>query len=204
MVTVNALGEACPMPVIKAKKAIKELDGAGAVEVLVDNEIAVENLIKLANSGKYEHKEEKISDKEYHVTITVGEGEAEAVADYDVNVCAVDGRKKTTVVVLSADHMGEGADALGKSLMKAFVFALTQQDVLPDRILMYNGGVKLAVEGADTLEDLKALEAAGVTVEACGTCLNFYELTDKLAVGSVTNMYAIAEAQLLADNIIRP
>lgn len=202
MITVDAMGKACPMPVVMAKKAIGELGGAGEVEVKVDNEIAVQNLTKMANSGNYDVKSEKISDGEYKVVITVGEGGAAAIENYDATACSTG--KKTTVVVISSDCMGAGNDELGASLMKAFVFALTQQDILPDKILLYNGGVKLAVQGAPTVEDLKNLEKAGVIIEACGTCLNFYELSDKLAVGSVTNMYAIVESQLLADNIIRP
>ncbi|MCR5785595.1 MAG: sulfurtransferase-like selenium metabolism protein YedF [Eubacterium sp.] len=198
------MGKACPMPVVMAKKAIKELGGAGEIEVRVDNEVAVQNLTKLAQSGGYEVKSEKVKDGEFKVNITVGDGEADNVKDYDVTSCIPDGRKKNTVVVISSDCMGNGSDELGASLMKAFVFALTQQDILPDKILLYNSGVKLAVEGSDSLEDLKNLEAEGVTVEACGTCLNFFELTDRLGVGSVTNMYAIVESQLLADNIVRP
>ena len=48
MVKVDARGDACPLPVVKAKKALSELNGTGEVEVLVDNEIAVQNLTKMA------------------------------------------------------------------------------------------------------------------------------------------------------------
>ena len=90
--------------------------------------------------------------------------------------------------------MGEGAEELGKTLLKAFVFSLTQQDKLPKTILFYNGGASLTCEGSPMLDDLKALEAQGVEIMTCGTCLNFYGLTEKLAVGSVTNMYTIVES----------
>ena len=88
--------------------------------------------------------------------------------------------------------------------MKSYVYALAQQEELPTCVLLYNGGVKLACEGAPTLEDLKSLEAQGVEILACGTCLNFYELTEKLSVGNVTNMYAIAEKMNQASLIIKP
>ena len=93
---------------------------------------------------------------------------------------------------------------LGKTLLKAFVFALTQQDKLPKTILFYNGGAALTCEGSAMLEDLKELEAQGVEILTCGTCLNFYGLTEKLAVGSVTNMYTIAEKLTQAGNVVKP
>lgn len=88
--------------------------------------------------------------------------------------------------------------------MKAFIFALTKQDTYPDTILLYNGGAYLSCEGSDSLEDLKFLEAQGVKIATCGTCLNFYGLTDSLAVGSVTNMYDIVETMGKATKIIKP
>ena len=119
-------------------------------------------------------------------------------------VCLVPAAKKTKLVVLSADHMGEGAEELGKILMKSFLYALTQQDELPDTILCYNGGAKLTCEGSESLEDLKDLAARGVEILTCGTCLNFYGITEKLQIGSVTNMYDIVERMSSADRVIKP
>ena len=94
--------------------------------------------------------------------------------------------------------------ALGTLLMKGFIYALTQQDVLPETILLYNGGAFLSCEGSDNLEDLKTLEAQGVEILTCGTCLNHYGIGDRLRVGSVTNMYEIAERMTGAAVLIRP
>ena len=77
-------------------------------------------------------------------------------------------------------------------------------DKLPKSVLLYNGGVKLSTEGSDSIEDLKELEEKGVEILSCGTCLNFYNLQDKLKVGKVTNMYSIVEEMSGATNIIRP
>ena len=118
--------------------------------------------------------------------------------------CVMDSRRKGMLVVLSANVMGTGDAKLGTSLMKAFVFALTKQDQLPDTILCYNTGAYLTCEGADTLEDLKLLESEGVTVLTCGTCLDFYGLKENLAVGGVTNMYDIVERMENAAQIIKP
>ena len=99
--------------------------------------------------------------------------------------------------------MGHGDDELGAVLIKAFIFALTQQDDLPDCILFYNGGVKLTCEGSPALEDLNKLACAGVEIFSCGTCLKHYGIEDKLAVGEVTNMYVIVEKQLQAGVVVR-
>ena len=136
MLRVDARGDACPLPVVKAKKAIAALAGAGEVEVLVDNEIAVQNLTKMAKQKGCQSAAEKLGEREYRVLLTVGEPvEAEAEAP----VCTPDARTDT-VVAIASDKMGEGAEELGKTLLKAFVFSLTQQDKLPKTILFYNGG----------------------------------------------------------------
>ena len=105
---------------------------------------------------------------------------------------------------MSADKMVIGNDELGGALMKAFVFALSPQEPLPATILCYNGGVKLTCEGSESLEDLKSMAARGVEIMSCGTCLNFYDLKEKLAVGEVTNMYVIVEKMSGADRVVRP
>lgn len=199
-IEVNAMGDACPIPVVKTQKAMQELGGAGTVETLVDNETAVQNLGKLAANRSCASKTEKLGENQYRVTITVGEN-AEA---NEQNPEYYTRGKPKTVAVLSSDKMGGGSDELGGALMKAFVYALSQQEALPDTILCYNGGAKLSCEGSESLEDLKAMAARGVEVLTCGTCLNFYGIKEKLAVGEVTNMYVIVEKLSGADRIIRP
>ena len=109
-----------------------------------------------------------------------------------------------TIVVLSSDCMGEGDEVLGRALMKGFIYALTSQEELPDTVIMYNRGARLPVEGSESLEDLKLLESQGVEILTCGTCLNHYGLTEKLSVGSVTNMYVICEKMLQAEKVVKP
>lgn len=219
MIKVNAIGDTCPIPVIKTKNAIKQMNGEGVVEVMVDNEIAVQNLTKMAKQKQYACRSEKLSGEEYRVVITVtkgaqedgGQTDALAAVTFpapsetpDADACIPDGRKKKKIVVIRSGKMGEGNDELGTVLMKGFIYALTELDRLPETILLYNGGAPLSCEGSDSLEDLKTLEAQGVEIMTCGTCLNYYGLTDKLAVGTVTNMYAIAEKMSEADTIICP
>lgn len=203
MIHVNALGDACPIPVVKTKNAIKEMPGGGQVCVLVDNKIAVQNLTKMANQKGYGVKSEKLEEHKYQVIMTVGNGISEQEEAALPEVCIPDGRKNK-VVVIASDKMGNGDDVLGALLMKGFIFALTQQDELPKTILLYNGGARLTCEDSPALEDFKSLEAQGVEILTCGTCLNHYGLSEKLKVGSVTNMYVIAEKMLQAGLIVRP
>ena len=200
---IDCRGMACPLPVVNAKKAAEELKSGDVLTVLVDNEIAVQNLTRFAEHKGFAVSAEKKGDKEYGVIMTVSGAAAEKTREEEV-ACVMDSRRKGMLVVLSANVMGTGDPKLGTSLMKAFVFALTKQDQLPDTILCYNTGASLTCEGADTLEDLKLLESEGVTILTCGTCLDFYGLKEKLAVGGVTNMYDIVERMENAAQIIKP
>ena len=200
---IDCRGQACPLPVVNAKKAAEELNAGDVLVVQVDNEIAVQNLKRFAEHKGFGVQAEKKSDNEYAVTMNISGVAAEEANEEEV-ACVMDSRRKGMLVVLSGNVMGTGDAKLGTSLMKAFVFALTKQDQLPDTILCYNTGAYLTCEGADTLEDLKLLESEGVTILTCGTCLDFYGLKEKLAVGGVTNMYDIVERMEKAAQIIKP
>jgi len=182
---VDARGQACPRPVIMTKKALDEISD-GIVTTIVDNEIAKENVSKLAKSSGFEFSVDKKSDKEYHVHITKGEGSEE------VNVNKSDDFKDMTVA-FSSSTMGGGSEELGKILMKSFIYTLTEATPYPSTLVFYNTGVYLTCEGSEVLEDLKKLEEEGIEILSCGTCLDFFNMKDKLQVGGVTNMYTILE-----------
>ncbi|MDO5100937.1 MAG: sulfurtransferase-like selenium metabolism protein YedF [Eubacteriales bacterium] len=192
---VDALGKVCPIPVIEAKKVIQTLATGDEVVVLVDNEVAVQNVQKMATQLGHESTLLAKQENRYEILITLRE---------QLSCQPMTEGKKQTVVVFASDVMGNGDERLGKTLLKGFIYALTEQEQLPSAILFYNSGVRNVVNGAETVEDLKALEARGVTILVCGTCLNFYGLTDELAVGTVTNMYEIASRQMQADTIVKP
>ncbi|MCD8317139.1 MAG: sulfurtransferase-like selenium metabolism protein YedF [Eggerthellaceae bacterium] len=194
MKELDARGQACPLPVVKAKKALKE-PGLDVLAVLVDNETAVTNLKNMAQTMGTTATSEKEDENTYRVTIVAPEQEQNASAD---------AHEKDLVVVVDSQYMGCGDDELGAILMKSFMFTLTQLEELPKTVLFYNTGVKLTCEGSELLEDIKKLEEEGVTILSCGTCLNHFGLTDSLSVGQPTNMYSIVEIQSRATNIIRP
>ncbi len=199
MIKIDAVGDVCPIPVVKTKNAIKELKGSGTVETLVDNEIAVQNLTKMANQKGYKVKSKKISDELYSVIMTVGEEQTEK--EEQAPAAAESGG---SIAVISSGFMGSGDDTLGAMLMKSFIFALTQQESLPEAVLFYNGGAKLTCEGSASLEDISYLAEHGVEILTCGTCLKHYGLSEKLKIGGVTNMYEIVERMSRAARIIKP
>ena len=198
MTQVNAIGDACPLPVVKTKKALSEMT-SGSLEILVDNEIAVQNIKRLADSSGCRFEVKPDGDA-FKILLE----KPAAAPQTDAGCCDMAAAAGKTVVVLAADTMGSGDDELGQILMKGFIFALTQLDVLPDTILLYNAGAKLAVKGSRSLEDLVALEKAGVGIITCGTCLNHFGVADALGVGEVGNMYGIVEELRTAGRILRP
>lgn len=212
---INSLGDKCPVPVVKAKKALDGTQPGGVVEIHVDNDIAVENLRKLSSNMKCEATARQLEAKHFVVEITVGEkvkgkgtlaDSEEKKEPFQGISCGMEeiSREKPYVVAISSETMGEGEPALGKILMKGFLYALSQMDILPETILFYNGGVMLTTEGSESIEDLKTMEEQGVKIYSCGTCLDFYNRKDLLKVGEVTNMYTIVETMAKAGKILKP
>ena len=203
MMKIDARGDACPVPVVKAKKALDKAAAGEVVEVLVDNEAAVQNLRKLAGNMSCGFRSETVGAGHFVTVITAaGIPAAEAAIRPDPE-CRPDNRDAAVVVIRSA-VMGQGDDELGKVLMKGYIYALSQLETLPGAILFYNGGVTLTTEGSDSLEDIKTMESQGVKIISCGTCLNYYQLTDRLQAGTIGNMYELAGIMQNASKIITP
>lgn len=203
MTRVDAIGDPCPVPVIKTKQALDQAQPGDVIEVHVDNEIAVQNLRKFAGSQNCGFQSVKSDEKHFVATIVAATGKVPNLESEQPVICAPDSRGSYVVLIRSA-VMGQGDDELGKVLMKGYLYALSQLDQLPSAILFYNGGVKLTTAGSDSLEDLKSMEAQGVNIISCGTCLNFFELTEGLSVGTIGNMYELAEIMTKASNVITP
>ena len=199
MTTIDMQKKRCPLPVISTRKELKT-NPTQPVMTIVDNWIAVQNLEKLGTQMGYTTTIDTLATNLYHVTFATSE-QPIIITPLAVEPTSVQGG---TVIVFASQTMGKGDDTLGKILLKGYVYALTQLDTPPDHILLYNGGVHLSVMGADTLDDLLFLQTQGTVIASCGACLGHYELADKLAVGEVTNMYAIAEILSKAERIIKP
>ncbi len=192
--TIDARGLACPQPVILTRKALLKSD---QVITVVDNAAARHNVSRMAEKEGCTVGVEENGDG-IHLTIH-REGTPEPEPSNSGEAGAPAG---PLVLAVQEDSMGRGDQELGGILIRGFFHTLGEIQPMPDRIIFYNTGVRLVVEGSPVLEDLEMLAGKGVEILACGTCLGYFELTDKLAVGEVSNMYAIAEALLGAGKVV--
>ena len=183
-IEINAVGLACPKPVINTKKELDKIE-EGIVVVTVDNDIAKQNILKLANSLNC--KAEIIKQEKDLISIEIKKGENVIIEEKKQD------ELEDKCIFISSDKIGNGNDELGAILMKGFIYTLTESKPYPKSILLVNSGVKLTTENYDTVGNLKILEEAGVEILSCGTCLDYYGLKESLKLGSVTNMYTIVD-----------
>jgi selenium metabolism protein YedF len=187
--TVDARGMPCPRPVILSRNAMREDDD---VTTLVSQPDQVDNVRRLAERAGW-----TVTVTAADSDMTRGHATAEPEVTADLAVCppGQGGR----VLVLASDEIGRGARELGQILMRSLLYTLREVTPRPDTLILMNAGVKLAVDGSPVLNDLRALESDGLQILICGTCLGYYELKDRVAVGSISNMYSIAETLLAAS-----
>ncbi len=213
--TLDARGCPCPQPLIKTRRLWKTLNPGDHFKVIMDNDIACSNLITfLTDQGADPQTCQEGS--EFIVT-AVRTGEA---ASGGPDICPLpavtrksDSEQKPEqqksagenyLVVLKSDVMGQGDDDLGSILVKAYVNTLQEIDNKPSAIVMYNGGVKLAMSDSGTDAALKSLADQGVDVIICGACVEFFDIRSDLAVGQISNMYDIAERVAAAGHVVYP
>lgn len=187
MKQLDMTGNPCPIPVVRAKKEL-ENPGSDGVVVLVDNIVAVQNLEKMAKGLGHVFSYEQEGESCYLVSIGK---ECDYVPDETPRVASAEHDNQRATILITKDQMGSGSEELGCILIKGFIFSLTELPVVPKAVIFLNSGVRLAVEGSNTLMDLQNLAKAGTRILACGTCLNYYELAEKLAVGEVADMFGI-------------
>ena len=194
-IEVDARGQLCPKPVIMTKKELDNLPN-GILTTIVDNEVAKDNVSKLAASYGYSFTVDKSNDKDYYITITKGEVKPE-----EANVCIPDTFKDVTIAI-GSNLMGSGEEELGKILMKSFIYTVKETTPWPATIVLFNSGVYLTCEDSQVLDDLKSMADEGVEIISCGTCLDYYNIKDKLMVGEIGNMYTIYEKMRNANNTL--
>lgn len=200
---INAKGLACPQPVILTKNA---LESHSDVVVLVDNTIAVENVKRFATSAGC--SVEVADESEGIFKLKIKKDAATEINNQDskkpLPAEIPSASASPTVFSIISDTMGKGSDELGTILMKAFIHTVIDLEAGPDVMIFYNAGVKLAIEGSDVLDDLQKLEEKGIKILVCGTCANYFGITEKVAVGIISNMYDIADTLSRAGHIVQP
>jgi selenium metabolism protein YedF len=193
--TIDARGLPCPQPVIKTRNAMEQSD---EVVTIVDNETAQKNVTRMAErSGATVEAEQRADGIYLHITRQTGAVEAVSAE----SAAAASGG--SLVLVVPSEFMGRGEhDELGHILMRGFLHTLGEVEPLPDTVIFLNSGVKLVVHGSPVVEDLQALVEEGVEILACGMCLGYYDLKEDVAVGTVSNMYTIAETMVTAGRLV--
>lgn len=199
MKNLDCIGKVCPIPVIETKKMMAENPEEKDFEILVDNEVATQNISKMAKELKIESSVEKVSDGFYKVSLHKTNESLEQVSSENQAFEA----NSSYVVAISDDKMGNGDEEFSKTLLEGFIYALTEQDQLPSKVIFYNKGVYLTTLNEKTVEDLKTLKERGVEILSCGLCLGNYEVKEKLQVGEITNMYKIVEI-MRANHLVNP
>jgi selenium metabolism protein YedF len=199
---VDARGKLCPVPLIMTKKALGEIKLGDTLRILIDNEISKNNVERfLADNGFAS----ACASEAGTFTLTVAKSKDDLVRPDAEAYCTLPERRGTGhIVAIASDKMGSGSDELGSILMKAFVNTIKEVKPLPSKIIFYNSGILLAIEGSPLVPSLRELEAAGVEVLVCGTCANYHNKKDLVRTGTISNMYTILEALTSADRIIKP
>lgn len=195
---IDAVGKACPMPVILAKKEI-ERNHSNFV-IAVDNQVAVENLKKLAAKMAYFTQVQE-KDGNFQVFFNT-DPNAEVVVEKQNQEVLVATAKGQYTVFVGKESMGQGDDQLGTLLMEMFFYTLSQEKDLPESILFMNGGVKIVTAEGRALNHLISLHEQGVKLLVCGTCLDYFSLTGELKIGEISNMYEITEKMLKAQKVV--
>ena len=202
---IDAKGKNCPMPVIMAKK---EIDGGNSSFVVeVDNNIAVQNLKKLANSQGFitELNEDNEIFKVYFSKSLDAASFEEKCEECNEILDEIEENKNalgTWSVFIGKEIIGAGNEELGKSLMKMYFYTISEGDDLPKSVLFMNDGVKVPTLNEQAIEHLMDLEKKGVEILVCGACLDFYGLEENLKVGKVSNMYDITNCMKEASKVI--
>ena len=200
---IDVCGLSCPQPVLETKKAL-ENGGFDVLEILVDNDAAKENVQTLIKKLQFEIISVSTKEGITQISVQGNDKKQQEVKNQKIksNDCKCGQTKSDKIIFIASNQIGSGSEELGKMLMKAYTYALTELPQKVEMLIFMNAGVKLCVDGSESLPNLKELEEKGISILVCGTCLNFYHLQDKLAVGKISNMYDITENLLSEREIL--
>lgn len=196
MEIIDCNGLACPMPVIKTKKYF-DLEESKEALVIVDNEVAKNNILRLA---KGINLNSSYIEENGIYKIQLSKGLIEKAIENKNNI---ENEKSGLSILVASNLLGNGDEKLGETLMKVYINTLAETDVLPENLMFLNSGVKLTCEGSDVLDSLNTLKNKGVNIISCGACLDFYNLKENLKVGEIGNMYQIIEIMNTSNNTIK-
>jgi selenium metabolism protein YedF len=203
-VTLDCTGLPCPQPVLRTKETLEQ--GAVLIDVLVDNEASKNNVVRYAQNQGHQVEVANLQEGHFRITIDLAANQtnqSDNLPGQEKNRCGVP-EKLRLVYVVSSDSMGRGDDELGWALLQTYIQTIKDVQPLPEKIIFYNSGVKQVTIESGALEALKHLQAQGVEILACGTCLDFFKLKSAIKVGQISNMYDIMSSMTNADKIVSP
>lgn len=204
MKIVDTRGEKCPRPIIETKRALRETSIGETFKVVTDNKTSHSNISRFLSDNKIIFSvSEKNGIWTFEITNERGEVSLTSAEEY----CdTIESKPEASgfAVAISSEFMGYGDDELGKRLMKSFFVALSVLDDMPSMIAFYNSGVKLAINGSDVADLLQEIEKKGVEIILCGTCVDHYNLGDRIGAGKIADMYYILQKLSLAGHVVRP
>lgn len=198
---LDLTGMTCPIPVVETKKFL-EKNPVQELEIILDNDVAAENVTRFLSSQGFSVTSGKQGDNQLFILKGSRSAPSEAPQPAAVASSAVQPRK--LLVYINTDTIGVGSDELGRLLMNSFLHTLKELEVLPWRIVFINGGVRLAAGESEHVGVLTDLMNLGTEVLSCGTCLDYFHLKDKVKVGKISNMHEISSSFLQATHVIRP
>lgn len=185
MKNVDYSGLACPQPVVQLKK-ILDSGSVESLRVTVDNVAAKENILRLLRSRSITPVEVLDSESSYSIIIKGIEGSGISSDENDIEFSGV-------TYIIDKDSIGKGDEELGKKLLIAFQNTLPEVSPKPQTLFFMNKGVFFTLDDSPTLNALKQLAAEGVEIITCGTCTNFFGVTERVALGELGSMYDLLE-----------
>jgi selenium metabolism protein YedF len=194
MIEIDCRGLSCPIPVVRTKSELSRLAAGEKLLVTVDNTSARDNVVRLALSQGAQAKAKSRKGGVFTIEIVKAHSQEKKTPSNTAD--------RTTVLFVTSDTVGRGSDELGAVLISSMFGALAEVKPLPNTIVFTNSGVKLTAEGSPVLDKIMGLEKLGVEILVCGTCLDYFRLKDKVAVGTVSNMFTILETLLAASSVI--
>lgn len=194
---IDMRGKQCPVPVIQTKKALESVKG-GSIITIVDNDVAKENISKLAKSMNLTAEIKEAKGDFYIEIYKKGDIQISEGLEFP----SKSPQNEDLVILITKDTLGEGNRELGEVLMKGYLYTLTEASKTPKRLMFLNAGVRLTVEGSAVIDHLRNLEEKGVEIISCGACLDYYKLKNQLMVGGIGNMYDIVEKSNAAKKTI--
>jgi len=200
MKTLDTKGLKCPQPLIMLKEALLDLKSGDEIRVETDNPTSLKNLLSYL---KDQGVEPEVSSAGTVHTLVAPKPDQDISGSNAAIYCTTD-LPISYVVCIKGELMGDGDPELGSLLMETFMDNLKLQEQLPTHVVLYNGGVKLAMKDSPVCNSLTELEELGTRIMLCGTCIDHYGLQFDIGVGMISNMVVITETLAAAGHVVTP